>query len=161
MWFDLSAYGTTILVMKEQQQSEKRWIWTKIWLHLSKLISFWFEFITASIRYGGNDISEVIDDLIQSALKINIDLAQLWARRHNLLIFLSHLSRSHFPSTSEGILLHSLNVMKVIEIEEMKREISYFLWSGEIISRHIDLHLVFIDLSNHENWFYFGFPIPL
>ncbi len=59
---------------------------------------------------------------IAKALNINKNSTKLWTRRKIFLIFISHFLSSHPPSA--GFLF--LNIMKVVEMEEMKREISFF-----------------------------------
>ncbi len=62
-----------------------------------------------------------------AAIKRALNLTIIWNRRKNLLIFNSFFSRSHSPNEGNNYYCY-LNVMKVMEMEEMKREISNFLW---------------------------------
>jgi hypothetical protein len=75
------------------------------------------------ISLTGNNILEDTHQRIENALKINRNLFQIWTQRNSFLTFLSQLS---LPLPSDNMIV-SVNVRKVLELEEMKREITKYL----------------------------------
>ncbi len=63
---------------------------------------------------------------IEDALKINRNLFQIWTQRKHFLTFISQLSLS-LPSENVNVVgVNVVNVRRVLELEEMKREIANF-----------------------------------
>ncbi len=68
----------------------------------------------------GDDMAQRIED----ALDINRNLFQIWTQRKYFLTFISQLSNT-LPSDLVNVV--RVNVRIVLELEEMKREITKFL----------------------------------
>ncbi len=68
----------------------------------------------------GNDMAQ----RIQNALEINRNLFQIWTQRKHLLTFISQLL---LTLPSDNVRVVGVNVRRVLELEEMKREITKFL----------------------------------
>ena len=68
---------------------------------------------------------------IENALKINRNLFHIWSQRKHFLTFISQLSLS-LPSDLNLVNVVRVNVRRVLELEEMKREITKFLWCNVI-----------------------------
>jgi hypothetical protein len=86
-----------------------------------------FEFYSLSLI--GNNIGDDLAQRIENALKINRNLFQIWTQRKHFLTFISQLSLP-LPSDDMNVnvvRLNVLNVRKVLELEEMKREITKYL----------------------------------
>jgi hypothetical protein len=77
------------------------------------------------ISFDGNNIGNDIVQRIKNALEINRNLFQIWTQRKHFLIFISQLSLL-LPSDNLPV-VRVMNVRKVLELEEMKREITKFL----------------------------------
>jgi hypothetical protein len=60
---------------------------------------------------------------IENVLEINRNLFMLWTQRKHFLTFISQLS---LPPSQIGTIV-VVNVLKVLELEEMKREITKHL----------------------------------
>jgi hypothetical protein len=74
-----------------------------------------------------NNIGHDTEQRITNALKINENLFQIWIRRKYFLIFLSQLSLPLPSDNTMNVNIVRLNVRRVLELEEMKREITKFL----------------------------------
>ena len=119
-----SAWAAIILVLKVRYGLERLWNWTIHWLHWSKCDYIqMILFIDTIISFWGNNISPEGVAAIKRSLNF-------WTRRKNLLIFIfiSLFSRSRSPDEGNHCYLNVKNVTRVLEMEEMKREISNFLW---------------------------------
>jgi hypothetical protein len=77
---------------------------------------------------GGNEINGATTQNILDALEINQNLIMIWTQRKHFLTFLSQLSTLS-PLHVNVVMLRMdvVNVRRVLELEEMKREISFFL----------------------------------
>ena len=69
---------------------------------------------------------------IKNALEINRNLFRIWTQRKYFLIFISQLSLILLTLPSDNmnvnvVRVNVLNVRKVLELEEMKREITKYL----------------------------------
>ncbi len=71
-------------------------------------------------NYIGNDTTQ----LIGNALEINRYLFKIWTKRKHFLVFISQLSNT---TPSKDVNVESVNVRIVLELEEMKREITSYL----------------------------------
>ncbi len=72
---------------------------------------------------GGNYIGDDIAQRIENALEINRNLFHIWTQRKNFLTFLSLLSLALPPDSVNNV---RVNVRRLLELEEMKREITNF-----------------------------------
>ncbi len=125
--------------MKEQWVLQKHWNVTIPWLNFSKyssLLFLWFDLNLFSCIWisllVSLDLNHIADDKyqrIENALEINRNLFQIWTQRKHFLIFLSQLSNT--PLSSDNVNVVRENVRIVLELEEMKREITKFLWDQE------------------------------
>ncbi len=113
--------------MKEYWVLQKPWNITRPWLILSKcyILVLWSDCLTISL--SENNIGEEMTTIqrIKNALEINRNFLKIWTQRKNFITFLSQLS-----SDTLSLMLPSDNVdvRRVLELEEMKREIMNFLW---------------------------------
>ncbi len=62
--------------------------------------------------------------LIRNALEINRNFLKMWTQRKHFLTFLSQLYNTR-PDSNMGVM--RVNVRRVLELEEMKREITNFV----------------------------------
>ncbi len=87
-----------------------------IWLYLN----------FTPISLSDNNIRDDTEQRIENALEINRNLFKIWTQRKHFLIFISQLS---LPLSSDNVNVNfvGLNVRKVLELEEMKREMTNFL----------------------------------
>ncbi len=83
-------------------------------------------FVFTPISLWGNIIDDDMAQRIENALKINRNLFHIWTQRKHFLTFISQLSLS-LPSDLNLVNVRRVNVRKVLELEEMKREITKFL----------------------------------
>ncbi len=97
------------------------------------MISCFFDFYLVvfdfhSLSLSGNNIGDETAQRIKNALEINRNLFQIWTQRKHFLIFLSQLCLSlSLPSDEMNVNVVRLNARKVLELEEMKREITNYL----------------------------------
>ncbi len=90
------------------------------------IVSF---YLFTPISLGRNNIGDDLAQRIEDALEINQNLFQIWTQRKHFLTFLSQLSLS-LPSDDLNVnvvRVNVVNVRRVLELEEMKREITKFL----------------------------------
>ncbi len=88
------------------------------------LYSLWI----TPFSFWNNYIYDDTAQHLENALKINRNLFQIWTQRKYFLTFVSQLSLS-LPSDNMNVKVvrvNVLNVRKVLELEEMKREITNF-----------------------------------
>ncbi len=79
------------------------------------------------ISLWNNNIGADMAQRIEDALEINRNVFQLWTQRKHFLTFVSQLSLL-LPSDNVNVVrVDVVNVRKVLELEEMKREITKFL----------------------------------
>ncbi len=129
----LLAYLAIILVLKEQWASQKPWNITIPWVNLSKcyiLFLDWFDLVVFDFPYLSLFENNICDDFVQrieNALESNRNFFQIWTQRKHFLTCLSPLSLS-LPSDNMNVNVVRVNVRKVLELEEMKREITNYLW---------------------------------
>ncbi len=96
-------------------------------LYLVSLIDFiCIVFDFHSLSLSGNNIGDDLAIRIKNALKINRNLFQIWTQRKHFLTFISQLSLS-LPSDNTNVNVVRVNVRKLLELEEMKREITKYL----------------------------------
>ncbi len=82
-------------------------------------------FVFTPISLWGNNIGDDMAQRIENALEINRNLFQIWTQRKHFLTFISQLSLT-LPSDDMNVNVVRVNVRKVLELEEMKREITKF-----------------------------------
>ncbi len=69
----------------------------------------------------GDDTTQL---MIENALEINQNILKIWTKRKYFLTFLSQFSDTLLPGHVNVV---SVNLGRVLELEEMKREITNFL----------------------------------
>ncbi len=80
-----------------------------------------------SLSLFENNIGDDTAQRIENALEINRNLFQIWTQRKHFLTFHSQLSLILASSDNMNVNVMRLNVRKVFELEEMKREIMKYL----------------------------------
>ena len=83
------------------------------------LVVFDFHPLSLFENYIGDDTAQ----RIENALEINRNLFQIWTLRKHFITFISQLS----PPLPYIVKVMRVNVRIVLELEEMKREITKFL----------------------------------
>ncbi len=83
-------------------------------------------FVFTPISLWANIIDDDLAQRIENALEINRNLFQIWTQRKHFLTFISQLSLT-LPSDLVNVNVLGANIRKVLELEEMKREITQFL----------------------------------
>ncbi len=89
-------------------------------------------YLIFTLSLSGNNIGDDMAQRIENALKINRNLFRIWTQRKYFLTFISQLSLILLTLPSDNmnvnvVRLNVLNVRKVLELEEMKREITNYL----------------------------------
>ncbi len=77
------------------------------------------------ISADDNNIGDGTTQLIENALDINRNFLKIWTERKHFLIFLSQLSNT-LPDR-ENVNVARAQGRRMLELEEMKREITNFL----------------------------------
>jgi hypothetical protein len=74
-----------------------------------------------------NNVGDDATQLIHNALEINRNFLKIWTQRKHFLTFLSQLSNTLSPGDVNVMRVNVVNFRRVLELEEMKREIANFL----------------------------------
>ena len=74
-----------------------------------------------------NNVGDDATQLIHNALEINRNFLKIWTQRKHFLTFLSQLSNTLPSSDDVNVVRVNVVNIKVLELEEMKREITKFL----------------------------------